>query len=248
MKIEVENLSFSYSDSCVLKDINLRINDADSVALLGTNGAGKTTLLKCLLGFYKPTGGRILVDGKDLGDYSRKELADIFAYIPQSFNPAFNHTVLDVVLMGTANRLGFFQTPGKSQTDRATQCLEMLGIGNLAHKGCMQISGGERQLALIARALVQDAKVLLMDEPTANLDLGNSVRFMKTVKNLSQNGYQIILTTHNPDLVLNFCNKIYLIQDGTVFSDKADCDSLSRLYGIEISHCATCGQTVYNLV
>ena len=145
--------------------------------MLGPNGVGKSTLFRCLLGFLKPVGGEILVDGKELTAYSRRELAKKIAYIPQSHAPAFDHTVLDSVLMGMTAQLRVFEQP-----EKAMQMLRALGMEKLSDRGCMKISGGERQLMLLARALVQDASMLIMDEPTANLDYGNSCRAFGRVR------------------------------------------------------------------
>ena len=202
----------------------------------------KSTLFRCLLGFLKPVGGEILVDGKELGAYSRRELAKKIAYIPQSHSPAFDHTVLDNVLMGMTAQLGVFEQPGQAQREKALQMLRALGIEKLADRGCMKISGGERQLMLLARALVQDASMLIMDEPTANLDYGNSCRVMERVKKLGQTGYTIIFSTHDPNQAFSYATKVLALKDGGVMAVGAPEavlteDVLSRLYGIPVARC-----------
>ena len=198
MSIEVKNLRFCYGARPVIGDVSFTAEKGELLAVLGPNGVGKSTLFRCLLGFLKPVSGEILVDGKELGAYSRRELAKKIAYIPQSHTPAFDHTVLDSVLMGMTAQLGVFEQPGQAQREKALQMLRALGIEKLSSRGCMKISGGERQLMLLARALVQDASMLIMDEPTANLDYGNSCRVMERVKKLGQNGYTIFFPRTTP--------------------------------------------------
>ena len=170
MSIEVKNLRFRYGARPVIGDVSFSAEKGELLAVLGPNGVGKSTLFRCLLGFLKPVGGEILVDGTELTAYSRRELAKKLAYIPQSHTPAFDHTVLDSVLMGMTAQLRVFEQPGQAQREKAMQMLRALGMEKLSSRGCMKISGGERQLMLLARALVQDASMLIMDEPTANLD------------------------------------------------------------------------------
>ncbi|MFR4594561.1 MAG: ABC transporter ATP-binding protein, partial [Oscillospiraceae bacterium] len=150
MSIEVKNLRFRYGARPVIGDVSFTAEKGELLAVLGPNGVGKSTLFRCLLGFLKPVGGEILVDGKELGAYSRRELAKKIAYIPQSHSPAFDHTVLDNVLMGMTAQLGVFEQPGQAQREKALQMLRALGIEKLADRGCMKISGGERQLMLLA--------------------------------------------------------------------------------------------------
>ena len=242
MSIEVKNLRFRYGARPVIGDVSFTAEKGELLAVLGPNGVGKSTLFRCLLGFLKPVGGEILVDGKELGAYSRRELAKKIAYIPQSHAPAFDHTVLDSVLMGMTAQLRVFEQPGQAQREKAMQMLRALGIEKLADRGCMKISGGERQLMLLARALVQDASMLIMDEPTANLDYGNSCRVMERVKRLGQNGYTIIFSTHDPNQAFSYATKVLALKDGGVMAVGAPEavlteDVLSRLYGIPVARC-----------
>lgn len=241
MSIEVKNLRFRYGARPVIGDVSFTAEKGELLAVLGPNGVGKSTLFRCLLGFLKPVGGEILVDGKELGAYSRRELAKKIAYIPQSHSPAFDHTVLDSVLMGMTAQLGVFEQPGQAQREKAMQMLRALGMEKLSSRGCMKISGGERQLMLLARALV-DAAMLIMDEPTANLDYGNSCRVMERVKRLGQNGYTIIFSTHDPNQAFSYATKVLALKDGGVMAVGAPEavlteDVLSRLYGIPVARC-----------
>ena len=242
MSIEVKNLRFRYGARPVIGDVSFTAEKGELLAVLGPNGVGKSTLFRCLLGFLKPVGGEILVDGKELGAYSRRELAKKIAYIPQSHSPAFDHTVLDSVLMGMTAQLGVFEQPGQAQREKAMQMLRALGMEKLFDRGCMKISGGERQLMLLARALVQDASMLIMDDPTANLDYGNSCRVMERVKRLGQNGYTIIFSTHDPNQAFSYATKVLALKDGGVMAVGAPEavlteDVLSRLYGIPVARC-----------
>ena len=242
MSIEVKNLRFRYGARPVIGDVSFTAEKGELLAVLGPNGVGKSTLFRCLLGFLKPVGGEILVDGKELGAYSRRELAKKIAYIPQSHSPAFDHTVLDSVLMGMTAQLGVFEQPGQAQREKAMQMLRALGMEKLFDRGCMKISGGERQLMLLARALVQDASMLIMDEPTANLDYGNSCRVMERVKKLGQNGYTIIFSTHDPNQAFSYATKVLALKDGGVMAVGAPeavltQAVLSRLYGIPVARC-----------
>ena len=242
MSIEVKNLRFRYGARPVIGDVSFTAEKGELLAVLGPNGVGKSTLFRCLLGFLKPVGGEILVDGKELGAYSRRELAKKIAYIPQSHSPAFDHTVLDSVLMGMTAQLGVFEQPGQAQREKAMQMLRALGMEKLFDRGCMKISGGERQLMLLARALVQDASMLIMDEPTANLDYGNSCRVMERVKKLGQTGYTIIFSTHDPNQAFSYATKVLALKDGGVMAVGAPEavlteDVLSRLYGIPVARC-----------
>ena len=185
MKIESVNLVFSYKNRQVLRGLDFSAQSGDVVAVLGPNGVGKSTLFRCLLGFLRPLKGGVFIDGKDISSISPAGMASSIAYIPQSISPVFNYTVLETALMGVTNRLGIFQAPKPDDVEKAVEVLDSLGISNLKHRGCGNISGGERQLALLARALVQDAGILIMDEPTANLDYGNNWRVMERVVSLA---------------------------------------------------------------
>lgn len=239
MSVKTEGLSFSYGEREVLKNVSFKAGYGEFVSVLGPNGAGKSTLFRCMLGLLRPAKGRTLIDGQDIADLNAAELARRVAYIPQSHSPVFNYSVLDTVLMGTAARLGRFSSPGKEQVDFAEDVLGRLHIADLRHRGYRSISGGERQLVLIARAMAQDAKNLIMDEPSSSLDFGNRVRVMDAVKGLTEQGYCVIQSTHDPEQVYRYSDKILALYGGEVLAsgtpgETVRGDVMSRLYGVGV--------------
>ena len=212
MSIDVERLSFSYGTHPVLRDVSFRAEPGQLVAVLGPNGAGKSTLFRCMLGFLPHYQGSISLCGRDVRHLPRRELAHLAAYIPQSSQPLFDYTVRDTVLMGADP----FHAPGRRQQETADRALEQLGIQDLWDRGVNEISGGERQLALIARAMAQQARILLMDEPTASLDYGNQFRLLRQVRALADSGYTVLLSTHNPEHAFRFATRALVLQDGGV--------------------------------
>ena len=218
MQLEVSDLFFSYDETDVFKSVSFCADRGERIAVLGPNGVGKSTLFRCLLGFLEPKRGSVKIAGRDVRDYSRRALAAELAYIPQSYSPAFDHTVLDSVLIGLGAQLGPFDRPSREQTDAALRILDELGIGALASRGCMRISGGERQLMLLGRALIQNAHTLIMDEPTASLDYGNSFRVMQRIESLSASGYSVIFSTHEPNQAFRYATKVLALKDGRVLA------------------------------
>ena len=159
MGIKVNNLSFAYKKDLILDDVNFEIESDTLLCVLGQNGAGKSTLFKCMLGVLKPKSGNIFINDKDISKLSAKEISRMVAYIPQVHTPHFNYTVIDVVIMGMASKIGSFSVPKDTDYDRAREVLNYLNIADLEKRGYLDISGGERQLVLIARAMLQDAKI-----------------------------------------------------------------------------------------
>ncbi len=235
--IRVENLSFSYGSREVLRDVSFSADKGDFLAVLGPNGVGKSTLFRCVLGILKGYSGRITVNGRDIRELSRRELAGCMSYIPQHFGTAFAYSVLDTVLMGTTHELGTFSTPKTSQIRKAKDALEQVGITDLEDRMFSRLSGGEQQLVMIARALSQQAELLLMDEPTASLDYGNREKILTLLKGLTREGYTVILSTHDPQHALSYGSKVLALQDGCVEAfgkteNELTSDLLRRLYGI----------------
>lgn len=243
MSICVENLSFAYGEHEVLKGVSFAAEYGEFLSVLGPNGVGKSTLFRCMLGLMPPSQGRTLIGGRDIAALSAAELAQSIAYIPQSHSPVFNYSVLDIVLMGTTAQLGKFSSPGKQQREQAMELLDTLHIADLRHRGYRNISGGERQLVLIARAMAQQAKILIMDEPSSSLDFGNRIRVMQTVRALSERGYCVIQSTHDPDQAYRYSDKILAMLDGGVLAfgtpKETVCDEvISKLYGVPVEVCS----------
>ena len=243
MNLEVKNLHFSYNMQEVLQNISFKAEQGTFLSVLGPNGVGKSTLFKCLLGIHAPGAGEILINSENIKNFSPKELARKIAYIPQSHNPSFHYSVFDMVLMGTTAQLGSFSSPGPEETAKVEAVLERLGISHLKNRSYTAISGGERQLTLIARALVQDARILVMDEPSASLDFGNRIRVMRTVQELAKEGYLIIQSTHDPDQAFLYSDRILALHEGQVLAfgppaEVVTSELISKLYNVDVEVCS----------
>jgi iron complex transport system ATP-binding protein len=234
--LTVKNLGFYYrKDRTILENVSFEVQTGDILCLLGPNGTGKTTLLRCLLGLLKPKKGEIRVEGRDCSRLSARLRARLLAYVPQSSGITFPYETGEVIMMGRIAHLPPGSAPGKHDYAAARDAMDMLGISHLEHRLFQELSGGERQMALIARALVQQAKVLVMDEPTANLDYGNQVKTLRMAKTLAAHNYAIVMSSHFPDHALWVCNQTALMRDGSVFArgppDNTITDrNLSELY------------------
>lgn len=216
MTVSVQNLEFTYGTHPVLKDVSFTAQTGEVLAVLGPNGAGKSTLFRCILRLLAPQGGTVKIGGTDTAGMHPKELAGIVAYVPQSHYPAFNFSVTDMVLMGTTVHVPDFSMPGREQMRTAAEAMERIGISHLKDRAYMELSGGEQQLVLIARALAQEAKVLVMDEPTASLDYGNQQRILRRIRALAQEGYAVLQSMHNPDQAFLYADKVLALSDGCV--------------------------------
>lgn len=218
MILEVKNLNYGYGHHKVLNDISFEVEENTLLCILGPNGAGKSTMFKCILHLLKGYDGEILLDGKNLKGYKIQQLAKKIAYVPQSHNPVFNYSVAEMILMGTTSQFSMMSKPSKRQLEIVDKCLEKIDIAYLKDRDFMNLSGGERQLVLIARALAQQAKIIVMDEPTSDLDYGNQIKVLNTVKKLSKEGYIIIQSTHNPDQAFLYADKVLALYDKEVLA------------------------------
>jgi iron complex transport system ATP-binding protein len=238
--LEARGLNFSYGRRQILKNIGFSLKKGEFLAALGPNGVGKSTLFRCILGLEKRYTGLILLNNGDIRDKSPQTMAKTIAYVPQIHYPSFNYSVMDMVLMGTAAQGPEWAPPGAMQKRNAVEALERLGIAALGGRDFTRLSGGEQQLALIARALAQQARLLVMDEPTANLDYGNQIRVLLQIEALGAEGYSVIMSTHNPEHAFLFAGRVLALRDGEIAAigpaaEVLDAALIRALYGVEVS-------------
>lgn len=245
LSLRADNISCGYGKKCILKDISFEIKPGEVCCLLGPNGVGKTTLFKTMLGFLPRLGGHFYLGDKDIDECSRRDIARTIAYVPQAHVPAFPFTVEDVVTMGRTAWFKNTRTPGKEDIRIAAEILESLSIGHLRERIYTQLSGGERQMVLVARALAQQPGFLVMDEPASNLDFGNQMRVLKQVMDLKSRGIGIIMASHHPDHAFMCDADVLLISADRTFSS-GHCDemlteeTLSKAYSIPVRILTEC--------
>ena len=235
--LEAQQLSIGHGRRCVARGLDFALAGGEVLCLLGANGSGKTTLLRTLLGLLAPLAGAVRVRGQSVAAWPRAAFAQQVGYVPQAQAGVFAFTVEEVVLMGRAARIGRFAAPGAQDRLIARQCLELLGIVHLRASSYTAISGGERQLALIARALAQQPTLLVMDEPTASLDFGNQIRVLEHIERLRAGGMAVLMTTHQPEHALRIADRIALLGDGRILAcgapqATATPQALAELYGV----------------
>jgi iron complex transport system ATP-binding protein len=216
--LSLQGIHFRYhlDDPNVLTDLSLDIPAGKITAILGPNGTGKTTLLHILLGLLKPNQGEVKVSGKSHREYSKQELSQLIGLVPQLESIPFNFSVLEYVLLGRSPYLKPFQLPGKEDLRITEGSLEAAGIQHLANKPVNELSGGERQLVQISRVLTQQTRILLLDEPTAHLDLENQNRILSLLKQMSTQGITAILTTHDPNAAIFAADHFVLMSQGNI--------------------------------
>jgi iron complex transport system ATP-binding protein len=239
--VSTENLSFSYNGSSgtVFEGLRLSIPPRSVTAILGPNGSGKTTLLHLMLGFLRPKNGVIRLAGRPQHHYSRREMGRFMALVPQNEHLAFNLSAVEYVLLGRAPYLGPLQAPRPEDVDVAVAALRAAGAEDLSDRSIDTLSGGEQQLVAIARALAQEPRLLLMDEPTAHLDLGNQGRVLEVVRRLAADDVTVAFTTHNPNLAASLASHVILMSAGEVLAAAPTRsvlteENLSRTYGVPV--------------
>ena len=222
----------------VLRGVDLAVAPGEVVGLLGRNGAGKTTLLRTATRVIAPDAGSVRVDGDPVTTLSRRELARRVAVVPQETHVPFPFRVAEVVLMGRTPHLGAFAFESPADLERAQQALERMGVAHLADRSILEVSGGERQLVMVSRALVQDPRALIFDEPTAFLDLAHRVQVLGAVRELARDGRAALVVTHDLTLAARFCDRLALLADGRVLAagppaEVLDPQRLREAYGVE---------------
>lgn len=240
MMLNAVELAFGYRRARVGQGVTLSVERGEVVCLLGPNGCGKTTLFKTLLGLIPSQGGRLELDGRDTAQFSRAEFARRIGYVPQANAAYFPFGVLDVVLMGRASRVGAFATPSAIDVAAAKAAMAALGITHLGPRPYTALSGGERQMVLIARALAQEPAMIVMDEPTASLDFGNQARVLEQIRSLARSGLAVVLSTHDPGHAFACADRVALMKAGRLVALGTPTDvvtpaTLRELYGVDVA-------------
>lgn len=239
MKVDVNNLQFGYGPETVLKNVSIKASDRDFLGIIGPNGSGKTTLLRCISRVVSPQSGTVLIDGKNVNTLSRMDIGKLVALVPQTTNVDFSFTVRDMVFMGRTPHIPRFGLEKSTDFKITEQAMEMVGISHLSDRLYEELSGGEKQRVIIARALAQQSPVLLLDEPTAHLDLGTQYEILELISKLRQSrGITVIGVFHDLNLAAMYCNILVLLQSGMVVStgnpeSVITSDSIRKIYGID---------------
>lgn len=238
MSLEIIDLCFNYDSTPVLNNVRLRVNEGKVLALIGPNGAGKSTLLKCIVGILKPSSGKIMLNGREISSLSEKERAKIIAYLPQYVPIIFPITVFDSVLLG---RIPFFNlTPSKQDYDIVERVLNSLDLTSHSNRYIDELSGGERQRAHIARVLAQGAKVMLFDEPSANLDIKYQHEILELITKIThENDKMTIVALHDINLALKYADEIAIMNKGKIIKigrpeETITKEVIKQVYGIDI--------------
>jgi iron complex transport system ATP-binding protein len=216
MRLALENLSCGYTRKPVLSGIDLTVDAGEFVCLLGPNGSGKTALLKTLAGVLPPLGGRMTLDGRPWGEWSARDRAGRLAYVPQAHAPVFAFKVIDLVAMGRTARWPLWSGPTEVDWKAAERALVVVEMEAFADRLYTELSGGERQMVLIARALAQEARFLVLDEPASSLDFGNQVRMLQTLRRLVREGMGVLMATHHPEHALRCATCVAVVGNGRI--------------------------------
>lgn len=234
--LKILDLYCRYGNNEVLHGVNLSVVSGTICGLLGPNGSGKTTFFKCCLNLHRPDSGDIFVNGKSVLNLSPAKLSRLISYVPQGYSNAFPFSVFDLVRMGRNPHMSAFSGSDKIHKEAAWRALYRIGIQDLAEIPCSSLSGGQRQLVLIARAVAQESPLMLMDEPTSALDFQNQIQVWKILRELAKQGFTILVCSHDPNHILWFCERAVLLKNGDVLATGAPKDiinkeTLFQLYG-----------------
>ncbi|MDR1594022.1 MAG: ABC transporter ATP-binding protein [Prevotellaceae bacterium] len=244
--IDIKHLDFSYGNCDVLHDVSAQVRAGDFLAIIGPNGSGKSTLIKCIAGILNVKSGAILIDGKPSCNYPINQLAQTVAYIPQTEKGDLQSLVFDTVLAGRKPYIRW--KPSEDDYSKVADVLHQLGIEHLSMRYVNELSGGQQQTVMIARALAQQTKILLLDEPTANLDLRHQLEIMNLLKILSFNGLTIVMSLHDINLAIRYASHVLMLKDGGVLAyesvDNVTRTHIENLYNIKVEM-ITNGVTLY---
>ena len=219
MLLEVEEARGGYGNGDIVRGVSCSADAGEVLCLVGPNGCGKTTLFRLMLGILPVTGGTVRIDGREVQTLSTRELANLIAYIPQYHTPIYAHTVLDMVVMGRAAHFSAFDTPKSVDREAAFAALEKLGAAHLANTKYTALSGGQRQLVLLARAICQSAKIFVLDEPAAGMNPTETAELMDTISTIRKNfNISILLIEHDMSLVMSICERLIVIDYGQIIA------------------------------
>jgi len=217
--LEVRDLHFNYGKTPILKGVSFEVDEGKLCGLFGPNGCGKTTLFKCCLNFLRSCSGSVFMDGKDVRSLRVEDMAKIVAYVPQEHKPPFPYLAKEVVLMGRTPRLNGFFGISRENKRKAADALELLGLTELADYPYNQLSGGQRQMILMARAIAQETKLMFLDEPTSALDFSNQIRIWRIMRLVAERGVTILACSHDPNHVSWFCDKVVVMKDNRIIKE-----------------------------
>ncbi len=241
MILDVREAGFRYNPArMVFANVSFSLDTEEVLCILGPNGIGKSTLIRCLASLYPLCAGSIRLHGRDIGSLPYRDVARVIGYVPQAHEITFPFPVREFVLMGRAPHLGLFATPAKADYEVADAVIEIVGIGKIAGKPVNEISGGEYQLAMIARALAQEPEVLLLDEPTSHLDFGNQIRVLGIIDRLARDGLSVIMSSHFPDHAFLSSDNVAIMQHGSFMAyglaeEVITEENLRETYGVDVS-------------
>lgn len=256
MNLRVENGSFYYKkNDQIFENINFEVDSGEILAILGPNGAGKTTMLRCITGMLRWKSGRSLLDDENIAQMAPRKLWSKMAYVPQAKNVSSAYTALEMVLLGRSSHLNIFEAPKRADVDKAMEVLDFLGIAHLAEKKCSEVSGGELQMILIAKALAAEPKVLILDEPESNLDFKNQLVVLEAMTNLAKQGMTCVFNTHYPAHALQRAGKSLILSNGGeyVFGNTPEVvteENIRKAFGVDavIGEIETAGGIVQNVI
>jgi len=217
--LDVRDLHFNYGQTPILKGVSFEVNEGELCGLFGPNGCGKTTLFKCCLNFLKSHSGSVCMDGREVKNLRVEDMAKIVAYVPQEHKPPFPYLAREVVLMGRTPRLHGFFGIGKHDKKKAAEALDLLGLSEIADFPYNQLSGGQRQMILMARAIAQETKLMFLDEPTSALDFSNQIRIWRIMRLVAESGVTILACSHDPNHVSWFCDKVVVMKDNRILKE-----------------------------